>query len=416
MGGCVLTAVGPLDRAGPGTLTLAVSPRYADALAGLPRRGRAGAAGPGEDRPPGPAARIVVRRSRTAPWCSVIRRLFPAPTAPLPGIDPTARIGPGCRLGADVTHRPFRRCSGGACSLGDRCRLAEGVSLGDGVVVGEDSRMDARVVCYAGARIGRRVVLKAGRGDRGRRVRVSFPRLGARADSPRGRLHHRGRRGDRLQLLRGPRQPRRHRDRAGHQARQPGSRGAQRADRRALPADGRRGGRGEHPAGQRRDPRGPRRRHRPSHDRRPGAGRGQERGDRQRAGGLGAERESGAAQPAGAAGPGGAVPSGADRRRAREPWWRRDDGMPRRTLARRSHHRGRRPPHRRAGDRAVRAPPSRGRASSSGGWISPARRRCPRGSPTSAPPIGAPRWASRPAPSRRWSTCSPRPPRSSSTT
>ena len=34
--------------------------------------------------------------------------------------------------------------------------------LGDGVVVGEDTRMDARVVCYPGARIGRRVVLKAG--------------------------------------------------------------------------------------------------------------------------------------------------------------------------------------------------------------------------------------------------------------
>jgi len=34
--------------------------------------------------------------------------------------------------------------------------------LGDGVVVGEDTRMDARVVCYPGARIGRRVLVKAG--------------------------------------------------------------------------------------------------------------------------------------------------------------------------------------------------------------------------------------------------------------
>jgi UDP-3-O-[3-hydroxymyristoyl] glucosamine N-acyltransferase len=46
--------------------------------------------------------------------------------------------------------------------LGDRCRVGEGAVLGDGVVVGDDTRMDARVVCYAGARIGRRVVIKAG--------------------------------------------------------------------------------------------------------------------------------------------------------------------------------------------------------------------------------------------------------------
>ena len=90
----------------------------------------------------------------------VIARLFP-PVAPTPGIDPTARLGPGCELGAGVTIGPFVVLGRGV-RLGDRCRLGEGVSLGDGVTVGEDTRMDARVVCYPGARIGRRVVLKAG--------------------------------------------------------------------------------------------------------------------------------------------------------------------------------------------------------------------------------------------------------------
>ena len=32
-GGVVVSAVGPIDRAGPGALTMAVSPRYAHALA-----------------------------------------------------------------------------------------------------------------------------------------------------------------------------------------------------------------------------------------------------------------------------------------------------------------------------------------------------------------------------------------------
>jgi UDP-3-O-[3-hydroxymyristoyl] glucosamine N-acyltransferase len=157
-GGVLITAVGPIDRAGPGALTLAVSPRYAAAL----EASRAGAVlvPPAlADSPAGPAARIVV----ADPYGSmvrVVRRLFPEATRP-PGIDPTARIGPGCELGVDVAIGPFVVLGRGV-RLGDRCRLSEGVSIGDGVTVGEDTRMDARVVCYSGARIGRRVVLKAG--------------------------------------------------------------------------------------------------------------------------------------------------------------------------------------------------------------------------------------------------------------
>ncbi len=157
-GGVLLTAVGPLDRAGPGALTLAVSPRYTDAL----KASRAGAVllPPAlADSPAGPAARIVVGDPYGS-MVQVIGRLFP-PAVRLPGIDPTARIGPGCQLGADVAIGPFV-VLGREVRLGDRCRLAEGVSIGDGVTVGEDTRMDARVICHAGARIGRRVVLKAG--------------------------------------------------------------------------------------------------------------------------------------------------------------------------------------------------------------------------------------------------------------
>jgi UDP-3-O-[3-hydroxymyristoyl] glucosamine N-acyltransferase len=157
-GGVRITTVGPIDRAGPGALTLAISPRYANAL-------RACGAGavlvpPAlADAPAGPAARIVVGDPYGA-IVQVIRQLIPAAEQPR-GIDASARIGPGCELGAYVAIGPFV-VLGRAVRLGDRCRLAEGVVIGDGVVVGEDTRMDARVVCYAGARIGRRVVLKAG--------------------------------------------------------------------------------------------------------------------------------------------------------------------------------------------------------------------------------------------------------------
>jgi UDP-3-O-[3-hydroxymyristoyl] glucosamine N-acyltransferase len=157
-GGVVVSSVGPIDRAGPGALTMAVSPRYAQALAGSaasavlvpPALAEADAR---------PAARVVVPDPYGA-MVRVIRRLFPDEELP-PGIDPSARIGAGTRLGADVTIGP-QSVIGRDVVIGDRCRLAVGVVLGDGVVVGEDTRIDARVVCYAGARIGRRVVAKAG--------------------------------------------------------------------------------------------------------------------------------------------------------------------------------------------------------------------------------------------------------------
>jgi UDP-3-O-[3-hydroxymyristoyl] glucosamine N-acyltransferase len=90
----------------------------------------------------------------------VIATLFPTDAA-VPGIDPTARVGPDCVLGDEVTIGPFVLLGRGV-RLGHRCRLGEGVSLGDGVIVGDDVRMDPRVICYRGSRIGSRVVLKAG--------------------------------------------------------------------------------------------------------------------------------------------------------------------------------------------------------------------------------------------------------------
>jgi UDP-3-O-[3-hydroxymyristoyl] glucosamine N-acyltransferase len=157
-GGVVVSTVGPIDRAGPGALTLAASPRYAAALEGstasavlLPPALAEAAAGP--------AARVVVPDPYGA-MVRVIRRLFPPADVPS-GIDATARIGAGTRLGSGVAIGP-QVVLGRDVRLGDRCRLDVGVFLGDGVIVGEDTRMDARVVCYPGARIGRRVILKAG--------------------------------------------------------------------------------------------------------------------------------------------------------------------------------------------------------------------------------------------------------------
>jgi UDP-3-O-[3-hydroxymyristoyl] glucosamine N-acyltransferase len=157
-GAVTLRSIRPLDRAGPEALSFAISTRYAEEL----RASRAGAVLIPDalaDAEPGPRTRIIVRDPYAA-LTRVMGVLFPSAPA-RPGVDSTARVGPGCVLGADVQLGPFVVLGRGV-RLGDRCQLAEGVSLGDQVSVGEDTVIGPRVVCYPGSTIGSRVVLKAG--------------------------------------------------------------------------------------------------------------------------------------------------------------------------------------------------------------------------------------------------------------
>ena len=157
-GGVRIDSIRPLSRAGPEALSFAISARYATDLS----TSRAGAVLIPEELaagPSGPPARIVVRDPYQA-LVRVIRTLFP-PVAPESGIDPTARIGTGVRLGSGVFIGPHA-VLGRNVQLGSRARVAEHVSLGDGVVVGDDAVLGPGAVCYAGTRLGNRVVLKAG--------------------------------------------------------------------------------------------------------------------------------------------------------------------------------------------------------------------------------------------------------------
>jgi UDP-3-O-[3-hydroxymyristoyl] glucosamine N-acyltransferase len=157
-GGVRIDSVRPLSRAGPAALSFAVSSRYAADLSAS----RAGAVLIPEELAEGfsgPSARIVVRDPYQA-LVQVIRTLFPASTANS-GIDPTARIGTGTRLGPAVSIGAYV-VIGREVLIGARVQLADHVSLGDGVVVGDDSVLGPGVVCYAGSRLGSRVVLKAG--------------------------------------------------------------------------------------------------------------------------------------------------------------------------------------------------------------------------------------------------------------
>jgi UDP-3-O-[3-hydroxymyristoyl] glucosamine N-acyltransferase len=153
-----IESVRPLDRAGPGALSFAISSRYASDLV----RCQAGAVLVPEEMASttdGPRTRIVVRDPYQA-LVQVLRALFP-PDNQQSGIDPTARIGSDAVLGAEVSIGPFVVLGQGV-RIGARTRLAHHVFLGDGVSVGDDAILGPGVVCYSGSRLGSRVVLKAG--------------------------------------------------------------------------------------------------------------------------------------------------------------------------------------------------------------------------------------------------------------
>jgi UDP-3-O-[3-hydroxymyristoyl] glucosamine N-acyltransferase len=153
-----IASIRPLSRAGPDALSFAVSARYATDLS----TSHAGAVLIPEElaaSPSGPPARIVVPDPYKA-LVHVIGTLFP-PSVQSSGVDSSARIGSGTRLGAAVSIGPYV-VIGREARIGARTRLAEHVSLGDGVTVGDDAVLGPGVVCYAGSRIGHRVVLKAG--------------------------------------------------------------------------------------------------------------------------------------------------------------------------------------------------------------------------------------------------------------
>ena len=157
-GGRMLSAIGPLDKAGEDTLSLLTSSRYLPEF----RASAAGAVLVRQDsvaEPAGPAIRIVVSDPHGA-LAKALAVMFPVPRAP-GSVDPTARLGPGVRLGEGVTVGPHVVLGSGVI-LGDRVRLGAGVVLEDGVSIGADSDLGPRVICHEGTRLGQRCVVKAG--------------------------------------------------------------------------------------------------------------------------------------------------------------------------------------------------------------------------------------------------------------
>lgn len=154
----ILHAVGPLDEAHGDCLSFLASRHY---LAEFARSG-AGCVlvSRGLQLPAtGPGTRIVVADAARA-MAVAVAALFP-PEPAVGGVDPSARLGRGCRLGTDVAVGPHAVLGPGV-RVGDRSRIGPGVVLDEGVTVGADCELGAHVTCLRGTRIGHRVRIKPG--------------------------------------------------------------------------------------------------------------------------------------------------------------------------------------------------------------------------------------------------------------
>lgn len=153
-----VSSVAPLSRATSSQLTFFADGRYATAFADS----AAGVAlvTPGlADSPGGAAARIVVENPQAA-LLELLPRLYPAGDR-APGIDPTARIGRGARIGQSVAIDSYA-VIGADATIGDGVWIGSHSVIGDGVSIGAASRIFPHVTLYSGAQIGERVMLHSG--------------------------------------------------------------------------------------------------------------------------------------------------------------------------------------------------------------------------------------------------------------
>lgn len=153
-----VSAVAPLDRAGPGELSFLASAKYA-ALFASSRAGVVLVAPELADSAGRTAARVIVAKPHEA-MLAMLPRLYRAP-ARQAGIHQTAELGRGVRLGADVAVGPFAVVGDGAV-LGDRTSIGAQCVVGAGVEIGADCALYPSVTLYPGTRLGQRVMVHAG--------------------------------------------------------------------------------------------------------------------------------------------------------------------------------------------------------------------------------------------------------------
>jgi len=156
-GGLEVTGVAPVEEAGAAQVAFLSSKRYARYVA----ESGAGAFLVTEELEShvAPRPRVVVKEPHRA-LIRVLRLLQPTQEVS-PGVHPTAVLGAGVRLGADVSIGPYAVLEDGA-EIGDRTRIGAHSVVGRGAKLGAECTLHPHVVLYPGTVVGNRVILHSG--------------------------------------------------------------------------------------------------------------------------------------------------------------------------------------------------------------------------------------------------------------
>jgi UDP-3-O-[3-hydroxymyristoyl] glucosamine N-acyltransferase len=153
--GRIVTAVAPLDRAGPHEISFLTDARYVRAARGS----RAGAFLAGEDVAdlPGP----VLRSSSPQQSLIDLVTLFHPPARTMGGIDPGARVALEAQVDPTASVGALAVVEAGA-RIGAHVRIYPLAYVGTNAEVGEGCVLHPHAVVRDGVRLGRRVVVHAG--------------------------------------------------------------------------------------------------------------------------------------------------------------------------------------------------------------------------------------------------------------
>ncbi|MBA3889194.1 MAG: UDP-3-O-(3-hydroxymyristoyl)glucosamine N-acyltransferase [Gemmatimonadaceae bacterium] len=154
----VVSAIAPLDRAGPDDVAFLALARYA-ALAATTRAGVLLVSPDLADIPTTAGARVVVDRPHEA-VLGLLPRFYRAMAA-TPGVHPSATIGRGATLGARVSVGA-NVVLGDGVTLGDDVVVEPNVTIGAGVTLGAGCRIFANATLYSGVALGKRVFIHSG--------------------------------------------------------------------------------------------------------------------------------------------------------------------------------------------------------------------------------------------------------------
>jgi UDP-3-O-[3-hydroxymyristoyl] glucosamine N-acyltransferase len=154
-GSGVIRSVGPVGSADRETLTFLAGDKY---LAEM-KKSSCGAAIVNKSIEGFSRPQLIVKNVNAA-LIEALKIFAPKLEPVTPGVDSTAKVAAGVKIGRNVSIGPFAVIEGGV-EVGDDTIIAGGCKIGQNTKIGRATRLDSNVVVYHNCTIGNNVIIQA---------------------------------------------------------------------------------------------------------------------------------------------------------------------------------------------------------------------------------------------------------------